>query len=160
MQKFIETKYEWYKNRNYAQPSFDGNFYVCSTFHNKLRKKNIPCQAVCNEMFIQVIPEQLSHLKRLERILVSQRILFKKVLIMHGKGEFAKIKGSICNVPKETSNIYKVLPRPADNNGLILVKLKRHLKYRGHVIFEPVRPTVVCEAIRFLKDHNKFYSDY
>ena len=29
-------------------------------------------------MFIQVIPEQLSHLRRLERILISQRILFKK----------------------------------------------------------------------------------
>ena len=24
---------------------------------------------------------------------------------MHGKGEFAKIKGSICNVPTETSNM-------------------------------------------------------
>ena len=77
---------------------------------------------------------------------------------MHGKGEFAKIKGSICNVPIDTSNICKVLPRPADSNGLILVKLKRHLKHRGHVISEPVRPTVVYEA-QFLKDHNKFYSD-
>ena len=98
-------------------------------------------------------------LERLERILVCQRILFKKVLIMHGKGEFSKIKGGICNVPMETSNICKVLPRPTDSNGLILVKLKRHLKYRGHVIFEPVRPTVVHEAILLLKDHNKFYSD-
>ena len=86
-------------------------------------------------MFIQVFSEQLSHLKRLERILVSQIILFKKVLIMHGKGQFAKIKGNIFNVPIETSNIFKVLPRPTDSNRLILVKLKRHLKYQGHVIF-------------------------
>ena len=85
-------------------------------------------------MFIQVFSEQLSHLKRLERILVSQIILFKKVPILHGKGHFAKIKGSIFNVPIETSNIFKVLPRPADSNGLILVKRKRHLKYQGHVI--------------------------
>ena len=41
----------------------------------------------------------------------------------------------------------------------MLVKLKRHLNYRGHVIFELMRPTVVDEAIRFLKDHNKLYSD-
>ena len=95
-------------------------------------------------------------MKRLERILVCQRILFKKVLIMHGKGEFSEIKGGICNVPIETSNICKVLPRPTDSNGLILVKLKRHLKYRGHVIFEPVKPTVVHEAVLLLKDHNKF----
>ena len=117
-------------------------------------EENIPCQVVCNKMFIQIIPEQSDRLKRLERILVSQRILFKKVVIIHEKGDFAKIRGSICNASIETSIICKVLQRAADSNGLILVKLKRHLNYRGHVIFEPVRPTVVHEAIRFLKDHN------
>ena len=78
---------------------------------------------------------------------------------MHGKGELAKIKGSICNVPTEASNLCEVLPRPADSNGLILIKIKKHLNYRGHVAFEPVRPTIVYEANRFLKDHNKLYSD-
>ena len=53
-------------------------------------EKNIPCQVVCNKMFIQIIPEQSDPLKQLERILVSQRILFKKVVIMHEKGDFAK----------------------------------------------------------------------
>ena len=62
---------------------------------------------------------------------------------MHGKGEFSKIKGSICNVPIETANVCNILPRPAVANGLILVKLKRDLKYRGHVYFEPVRPHIV-----------------
>ena len=28
------------------------------------------------------------------------------------------------------------MPRPADSNGLIMVKLKRDLKYRGYVFFE------------------------
>ena len=62
---------------------------------------------------------------------------------MHGKGEFSKIKGSICNVPIETADVCNILPRPAVANGLILVKLKRDLKYRGHVYFEPVRPHIV-----------------
>ena len=52
-----------------------------------------------------------------------------------------------------------MLARPADSNVPILVKLKRHLNYRAHVIFELVRSTVVYEAIRFLKDHNELYSD-
>ena len=52
---------------------------------------------------------------------------------MHGKGEFSKIKGSICNAPIETANVCNILPRPAVSNGLIFVKLKRDLKYRGHV---------------------------
>ena len=54
---------------------------------------------------------------------------------MHGKGEFAKIKGSICNIPIETAIICNILPRPADSNGLIGVKLRQDLKYRVHVYF-------------------------
>ena len=78
---------------------------------------------VCNKIFIQVVPEQFSHLKRLEGILVSERKKKKNVPIMHGKGEFAKIKDIICNVPIETSNICKLLPRPVDSNDIILVKV-------------------------------------
>ena len=43
---------------------------------------------------------------------------------MHGKGKFAKIKGSICNILIEKGNICNILPRPANLNGLIAVKLK------------------------------------
>ena len=59
---------------------------------------------------------------------------------MHGNGEFAKIKGSIYNIPIEAANICNILPRPADSNKFIVVKLKGDLKYRGYVYFEPVRP--------------------
>ena len=41
---------------------------------------------------------------------------------MHGKREFAKIKGSICNIPIEVANIRKIFRRPADSNGLIMAK--------------------------------------
>ena len=33
------------------------------------------------------------NLKKLEKVLIFQRILFKKIEIMHGKGELSKIKG-------------------------------------------------------------------
>ena len=61
---------------------------------------------------------------------------------MHGKSKFSKIKGSICNIPIEAANTCNILPRPAVSNGLIIAKLKRGSKYRGHVYFEPVRPHV------------------
>ena len=41
----------------------------------------------------------------------------------------------MCNVPIETVDISDVLPHGADSNGLILIKLKRKLTYRGHVFF-------------------------
>ena len=59
-------------------------------------------------------------------------------MVIHGKGGFSKIKGSTCNIPIEAENMCNILPRPAVSNGLIVVKLKRYLKCKGHVYFEPV----------------------
>ena len=51
--------------------------------------------------------------KKTRKVLIFERILFHKVTIMHGKGKFCRIKGSICNVPAEAANICNILPRPA-----------------------------------------------
>ena len=56
---------------------------------------------------------------------------------MHGKGELSKIKESICNIPIETANICTILPRLEVFNGLVLVKSKQDLKYRGLVHTKP-----------------------
>ena len=48
---------------------------------------------------------------------------------------FSKTKGSICNIPIEPANICNILPMPAFSNGVIVLKLKWDLKYRGHVYF-------------------------
>ena len=104
--------------------SFDTKLYICETCHKHLIKNEIPCQAVCNKMAIFPIPDILKDLKKLEKVLISKRILFKKIAIMHGKGEFSKIKGSICNIPIEVENVCNILPRTSVSNGLIVVKLK------------------------------------
>ena len=93
-------------------------------------------------------------LKKLEKVLISKRISFKKIAIMHGNGEFCKIMRRICNISIEAVNICNILPRPAVYNGLILVKLKRDLKYKSHAYFEPVRPHI--RALTYLKSYNKF----
>ena len=110
-------------------------------------------------MILDPIPDELKDLKELEKVVIFKRILFKKIAIMHGKSEFFKINGSICNILIEAANICNILPRPAVSNGLIVVKLKRNLKYRGHVCFELVRPYIVYQAIAYLKSYNKFYED-
>ena len=101
-------------------------------------------------MALDFIPYELKDFKILERVLISRRILFKKTAIMHAKGEFAKIKGSICNIPIKAADICHILPRPAVSNGLITVKLKRDLKYRGLVYFKPVRRHIVYQALTYL----------
>ena len=42
------------------------------------------------------------------------------------KGKSSKMKGSICNVPVTEVDVnYNTLLRPADSNGLLIIKLKR-----------------------------------
>ena len=110
-------------------------------------------------MAVDPIPNELKDFKKFEKVLISKRILFNKTAIMHEIGEFSKTNGSICNVPIETANVCNILPRLAVSNELILVKLKRDLKYRGHVYFEPVCQHIIYQALAYLKSHNKFYED-
>ena len=65
------------------------------------------------------------------------------------KGQFAKIKGAICNVNIEADTICNILPRGIYSNGLIMLKLKRKLCYRGHVLFKSVRPDLVQAVLNF-----------
>ena len=52
-----------------------------------------------------------------------------------------------------------MLPRPADSNGLIIVKLKRKLEYKGHALFQAVRPDIVIQFLEFLRSQIDLYSD-
>ena len=76
------------------------------------------------------------------------------------KGKSLKIKGSICNIPVlEVDSNCNMLLRPADSNGIIIANLKRKLEYKGHVVFEAVRPDVVIQFLEFLRSHNDLYLD-
>ena len=76
------------------------------------------------------------------------------------KGKSLKIKGSICNIPVSEIDVNcNMLPRPVDSNGLSIVKLKRKLEYKGHAVFEAVRPGLVILFLEFLRSHNDLYSD-
>ena len=156
--KFNEDKYELDVS-SLSIKSYDTKEYICNTCHTKLKKNQIPCQAVSNKLHIDNLPLEFSDIKKLERVLVSKRILFKKIVIMHGKGEFSKIKGSICNVPIDSDDVCNILPRGADSNGLVIVKLKRQLKYKGHVHFQPIRKNMVLRFLAYLKENNDLYKD-
>ena len=69
-----------------------------------------------------------------------------------------KISGTICNIPIDTT-VTNTLPRPADSNGLVIIKLKCKLEYHGHVLFEPVRPVFLESILNYLKTNNHLYQD-
>ena len=126
--------------------SFDNKEYICKTCHSKVIKGKVPCQAVYNDMFVDDMPTELSTLEKLEQILIAQRIVFEKIVVMP-KGQQRKIKGSICNVPVERDKTCQTLPRAPESSRIILLKLKRKLQFRGHVYYQAVCPEIVLSAL-------------
>ena len=75
------------------------------------------------------------------------------------KGQQRKIKGAICYVPVDYDQTCNILPRPPEISGIILLKLKIKIHFRGHVYFEAVRPEFVMTALNWLKAYNILYKD-
>ena len=75
------------------------------------------------------------------------------------KGQSPKLKGALCNVPIDVVDVCKTLPRPADSNRIVIVKLERKLEYRGHVYFESVRINFIMRLLQYLKLNNSLYHD-
>lgn len=45
-------------------------------------KEKVPCQAVYKNMFVDDIPAELSSLQKLKQILMVQRLVFTKIVVM------------------------------------------------------------------------------
>ena len=106
--------------------------YLNAIRNQSVIPRKVPCQAVYNDMFVDDIPTELSTLEKLEQILIAQRIVFEKIVLMP-KGQQRKIKGAICNVPVKCDKTCQTLPRAPESSGIILLKLKLKLQFRGHV---------------------------
>ncbi len=59
-------------------------------------------------MSVDEIPVQLALLEKLEQILIAQRIVFEKIIIMP-KGQQKKVSGAICNVPVDCDFILQYI---------------------------------------------------
>ena len=139
-------------------PSFDNEQYICNTCHSKLIKGKIPCQAVYNKLQMDQAPSELEELRKLESVLVAQRLVFQKIVVLP-KSQQRKIKEAICNVPVNCETVCKSLPRPSEQSGVILLKLKRKLKDSGHQYCEAVRSECLRRALEFLKEKNHLYQN-
>ena len=156
---FNIEKYSADENIIFVIKSYDDNYYICTTCDKALRNNSVPCQAVANRLNVVELSKSFQDIRRLEKFLVSRRVLFKKVTVMP-KGKSLKIKGSICNISvSEVVVTGNMLPRPTDSNCFIIVKLKRKLECKGHVVFEAVRPDIVIQFLEFLRSHNRLYSN-
>ena len=74
-------------------------------------------------------------------------------------GKQRSIHGSAVNVPSKIDTICDLLPRLPSQSELVPLKLKRKVAYRGHYMYDYVRPQKVLDALRYLKTNNPLYAD-
>ena len=79
---FNIEKYSVGQNIIFMVKPYDDNYYICTTCDEALRRNSVPCQAVANRLNVVELPKLLQDIRRLERLLVSRRILFKKLTVM------------------------------------------------------------------------------
>ena len=92
-------------------------------------------------------------------MLLEKKVICKRVF-QKGKEEFLRFTETICNASIELADICYVLPRTADSNELIVVKLKRDLKCMGYVYFETFLYFAMFQSLVYSKLHNTFYKDF
>ncbi len=130
--------------------------WICITCHSTLKKGQMPVQCCCNGLILDDIPPELQNLRPLELRLISQRIAFMK-LVGLPKGRQVGIHGPAVNVPTNLQHVCGMLLRLPHEAEIIPVKLKRRLIYKGHHMYEYVRPQKVLDALSWLKENNTFY---
>ena len=63
------------KNIIFMVKSYDNNYYICIACDKALRENSVPCQAVANKLNVVELPKLFQDIRRLERLLVSRKIL-------------------------------------------------------------------------------------
>ena len=75
------------------------------------------------------------------------------------KGKLPKLKGTLCIIQVYEVHNYKSLPRLANSNSLLIVKLKRKAEHRSHELFEPFILVFFERFLKHLKNPNHLYLD-
>ena len=72
------------------------------------------------------------------------------------KEQSLKLIGAVVNV---LVDVNETLDKLLNCDHIVLMKLKKKLKYKGHIFLEPVNPEKICRALALSKQRNHFYSD-
>ncbi|XP_049319588.1 uncharacterized protein LOC125781000 [Astyanax mexicanus] len=135
-----------------------GSLWICYTCHRKICNAKMPEQSVVNNLSLDPVPHELQTLNSLECHLIAMHIPFMKIVPLP-KGSQSSVVGPITCVPSNVADAAELLPRSEHADLMIRVKLKRKLTYKGHYKYEFVHPEKIQNALMYLKNHNKFYSD-
>ena len=157
VEKFKVNKYQ--ANRHTLEqckiPHIDkAGDWICLPCHQSLKKDKVPVLSVHGNNLKPIeMPGNLNELNTLEQFLITPVLPFMKIIALP-KGSQQGMHGPVVCVAADIKKTVERLPRPIDDSGLIKVKLKRKLAYRGHHLHQQVRINLVADALHFLKQHH------
>ena len=131
------------------------NWFVCQTCENSLKTNKTPKISKKNGIEWPSKIDDLDITPEEER-LIALRIPFMQIKILPS-GAQKQLKGNIINVPTDVAATVNLLPRYLNENGVVTVRLKRKLQYRGVYRQANVRPYVVLKALKWLISNSLYY---
>ena len=132
--------------------------WICRTCDSTLRRGLMPVQSKVNNLQLQNIPSELQDLNQLDTRLICLRIPFMKMVALP-TGKQRCIHGPAVNVPTDLSSVCNLLPRLPSQCQILPMKLKRKLQYRGHYMYDFIRPDKGIAALQWLKMNSPLYKD-
>ena len=116
-----------------------------------MKKGKISSVASANCMKAANMPEKFSNMNTLEQHLITPVLQFMKIISLR-HGAQPEIHGPIVCVPADIDTTCKSLPRASDDLFAVRVKLKRKIEYKGHHLYQEVRPEIVRSGLLHLKE--------
>ena len=123
----------------------DDRIWICRMCDSTLKRGLMPVQSKVNQLQLQNIPSELQDLNQLETRLICLRIPFMKIVALP-TGKQRCIHGPAVNVPTDLSSVCDLLPRLPSQCQILPTKLKRKLQYRGHYMYDFIRPDKVIAS--------------
>ncbi|XP_065305470.1 uncharacterized protein [Dermacentor albipictus] len=147
-----------------AYPEWDretvASAVLCNTCKGSLRGQKIPLYSVSNGYTYPPMPEGLPRFNPVAERLLSPRIPFVQIRrLMNWKNGQYGIKGPIVNVPVDTDQMLKLLPRDVDDQQQILVNIKRRRIDRGVYLADEVTREQLLPWVEVLQN-SPLYQHY
>ena len=122
--------------------------------------KTPPMSAANNLRLLKLGKEEDICLTELENNLIAQNLIFQKVFQLP-KSRWSATKDKLVNIPISKNDVINTLtnlPRTPSEAGLVEVKLKRKLGYKGYHRNEYINTENIFKALKVLKE--KGHPDY
>ena len=127
----------------------EGKRWICITCERYIQSKRLPKIALGNGLQFVTINPLIESLNELEERLISPRIPFIRIRTL-GYDYQKSIRGNVVNVPVDTNETLKFLPRQFDESKIIQLKFMRKMTYTNPYMYDKVNPAKIVQGLKYL----------